>query len=66
MTSIETLLVRGPDGGDINGGLDQIREAVLSHGITSNSDGMVSIAMAINELHVRLTFSSPIFESMSG
>lgn len=40
MTSLETLVVKGP-GGDAEAGLEQLRYTVLSDGIASNSDGMV-------------------------
>ena len=41
MASLDALLLKGP-GADVVGGLDQLRETVLSQGIPSNSDGMVS------------------------
>lgn len=40
MTSLETLVLKGP-GGDAEAGLEQLRYTVLSDGIASNSDGMV-------------------------
>lgn len=42
MIKVEQLLARGPVEGDLDHGLEQLREAVLSNGIPSNSDGMVS------------------------
>jgi len=42
MTNVDALLLRGPPAGDVNIGLEQLRDAILSHGIPSNSDGMVS------------------------
>lgn len=42
MTALEPLILKGPAGGDLSGGLDHVREAILSNGIPSNSDGMVS------------------------
>jgi len=39
--SVEILLAKGPPGGDAAGGLDILRDAVLTNGIPSNSDGMV-------------------------
>lgn len=42
MTSLETLALKGPVG-DVESGLEQLRYTVLSDGIASNSDGMVSI-----------------------
>lgn len=47
MTNLEGLLFRGPTGGDVTGGLDQIRDAVLSHGIPSNSDGMSDLRIYV-------------------
>jgi len=41
MASLDAMLLKGP-GADVVGGLDQLRETVLSQGIPSNSDGMVS------------------------
>ncbi|KAG8630099.1 hypothetical protein KVT40_001718 [Elsinoe batatas] len=40
MAALESLLVRGPIGNDVHGGLDQIRDSVLADGIPANSDGM--------------------------
>jgi cell cycle arrest protein BUB2 len=40
MTSLETLLAKGPSG-DTEAGLEQLRYTILSDGIPSNSDGMV-------------------------
>lgn len=42
MTSLETLVLKGAVG-DVESGLEQLRYTVLSDGIASNSDGMVSI-----------------------
>jgi len=42
MANLDALLLKGPPGADVVGGLDQLRETVLSNGIPSNSDGMVS------------------------
>ena len=42
MASVDTLLLKGPPAGDVAGGLEHLRETVLSHGIPSNNDGMVS------------------------
>jgi len=42
MASLDVLLLKGPPAGDVVGGLEQLRESVLSNGIPSNSDGMVS------------------------
>jgi len=46
MASLELLLHKGPSSGngnnDLAGGLEQLRYTVLSDGIPSNSDGMVS------------------------
>jgi len=42
MTSLDTLVLKDP-AGDVASGLEQLRYTVLSDGIASNSDGMVSI-----------------------
>lgn len=41
MTKLEALLAKGP-AGDAEVGLEQLRYTILSDGIPSNSDGMVS------------------------
>jgi len=50
MTSIENLLLRGPPNGDVRVGLDSLRESILSHGIPSNSDGMVCFYYTTNPI----------------
>lgn len=42
MTHLDLLLQRGPQNGDVEGGLDEIRRTVLLDGIPANSDGTVS------------------------
>lgn len=42
MTNLELLLQRGPQNGDVSGGLDEIRRTVLLDGVPANSDGTVS------------------------
>jgi cell cycle arrest protein BUB2 len=42
MTHLDLLLQRGPQHGDVVGGLDEIRRTVLLDGIPANSDGTVS------------------------
>lgn len=42
MTNLELLLQRGPQDGDVIGGLDEIRRTVLLDGVPANSDGTVS------------------------
>lgn len=45
MTSLDALLAKGPPSRDnILGGLNLLRDTVLSDGIPSNSDGMVSLS----------------------
>jgi hypothetical protein len=39
--NLDVLLLKGPPAGDLEAGLDQLRHAILSHGIPANSDGMV-------------------------
>ncbi|GAB7332620.1 hypothetical protein MBLNU13_g04387t1 [Cladosporium sp. NU13] len=39
MTHLDLLLQRGPQNGDVEGGLDEIRRTVLLDGIPANSDG---------------------------
>lgn len=41
MAGVDVLMHKGPLGGDVVAGLEQLRETVLSSGIPSNSDGMV-------------------------
>ena len=43
MATLDVLMLKGPPGGDINAGLNQLRDAILGDGIPSNSDGMVSL-----------------------
>jgi hypothetical protein len=42
MTHLELLLQRGPQHGDVEGGLDEIRRTVLLDGVPANNDGTVS------------------------
>jgi hypothetical protein len=42
MTHLDLLLQRGPQHGDVEGGLDEIRRTVLLDGVPANSDGTVS------------------------
>jgi cell cycle arrest protein BUB2 len=42
MTHLDLLLQRGPQYGDVEGGLDEIRRTVLLDGVPANSDGTVS------------------------
>jgi len=42
MTTLDALLLKGPAAGDVVQGLEQLRETVLSNGIPSNNDGLVS------------------------
>ena len=42
MANLDTLAHKGPPNGDVVNGLEQLRYAVLTDGIPSNSDGMVS------------------------
>jgi cell cycle arrest protein BUB2 len=42
MAHLDLLLQRGPQNGDVVGGLDEIRRTVLLDGIPANSDGTVS------------------------
>lgn len=42
MADLESLLHKGPPNGELIGGLEQLRYTVLTDGIPSNSDGMVS------------------------
>lgn len=42
MATLDFLMHKGPPNGDVDGGLEQLRYAVLTDGIPSNSDGMVS------------------------
>ncbi|KAH0052250.1 cell division control protein-like protein, partial [Aureobasidium melanogenum] len=46
MTSLETLVLKGPVG-DVESGLEQLRYTVLSDGIASNSDGMSELRIYI-------------------
>jgi cell cycle arrest protein BUB2 len=46
MANLELLLQRGPSSGELNDGLEQLRYAVLTDGIPSNSDGMVRHLLA--------------------
>lgn len=42
MTDLDLALQKGPQNGDVAGGLDELRQIVLQDGIPANSDGMVS------------------------
>ncbi|KAG9708438.1 hypothetical protein KCU73_g17532, partial [Aureobasidium melanogenum] len=46
MTSLDTLVLKGP-AGDVESGLEQLRYTVLSDGIASNSDGMSELRIYI-------------------
>ncbi|GAB7341318.1 hypothetical protein MBLNU457_7587t1 [Dothideomycetes sp. NU457] len=47
MANLEALLLKGPPGADVVGGLEQLRETVLSNGIPSNSDGMSEVRIYV-------------------
>ncbi|KAK5150988.1 hypothetical protein LTR04_006689 [Oleoguttula sp. CCFEE 6159] len=47
MTSLDTFLLKGPPGGDLTGGLEQLRYTVLTDGIPSNGDGMSDLRIYI-------------------
>ncbi|PNS20255.1 Cell division control protein 16 [Sphaceloma murrayae] len=47
MSVLEPLLLRGPSSGNLPGGLDQLRDSILSHGIPSNSDGMSELRIYV-------------------
>lgn len=57
MATVDQILTRGPPGSDIVGGLEQLREAVLSNGIPSNSDGMVLVFTTTLHKSIRLTMA---------
>lgn len=42
MAHLDLLLQRGPQDGDVAGGLEELRRIVLLDGIPANSDGTVS------------------------
>ena len=42
MTHLDLLLQLGPQNGDVEGGLDEIRRTVLLDGVPANNDGTVS------------------------
>lgn len=41
MTNLDLFLLKGPPGGDLAAGLDDLRHHILMTGIPANSDGMV-------------------------
>lgn len=47
MTQLDTFIVKGPDNGDVEAGLDELRRSILLDGIPSNSDGMVGTSRTI-------------------
>lgn len=51
MVKIEQILSRGPLDDNIESGLDQLRDSVLSNGIPSNADGMVRPSQAPDSEH---------------
>ncbi|KAI9813141.1 MAG: hypothetical protein M1827_004362 [Pycnora praestabilis] len=46
-TTLDALLRDGPSGGDVAGGLRELRYLVLADGVTSDSDGMSSLRIYI-------------------
>lgn len=47
MASLDALLMRGPSGDNVVGGLEQLRETVLRDGVPSNSDGMSDVRIYV-------------------
>ena len=41
MAYLDLFLRKGPANGDLNSGLDELRQLILIDGIPSNADGMV-------------------------
>ncbi|KAF2146647.1 uncharacterized protein K452DRAFT_219134 [Aplosporella prunicola CBS 121167] len=51
MTNLDLFLLKGPPGGDLARGLDDLRHHILSAGIPANSDGMSEL-----RIYIWLTF----------
>lgn len=49
---------KGPPNGDVDSGLEQLRYAVLTDGIPSNSDGMVGSLVRLTRIGMSLTMGS--------
>lgn len=60
MTQLDLVLQKGPQNGDVAGGLDELRQIVLQDGIPANSDGMVSEPLP-NTCHIaQMLTPSPV------